>query len=577
VSVRDDVRAEAKSDAELVQATRAGDPRAYATLWSRHADAGRRAARACTRSIDPDDLVSEAFARILQAIRNGGGPTEAFRPYLLASIRNTAARWGSGPKDVQLDYLENLPDEDAEDRTEQLSDRSMLIAAFRTLPDSWRTVLWYSEVEGMKPREIAPLLGMSANSVAALSLRAREGFRQAWLQAHIADPHRPAECRWACQRMVGRKRPAVTSRDRSRFTAHLDGCRGCAIVAREIDEVSGRLRVVLLPLLLGGAGATAFVAADGGAPASASTIGSAPAPTAAPLGLAACGALLIAAVVLTAAAPRDLPASAMTSGLVAERPPTSVSPLPVPTVPAVPAVPTPPPAPPSAPVEPVDVQPAPAPTVPPAQPAALPPVTPPPAPPVVPPAAPAPIAEPLTLRILEDGSPVLRLAGTGTAGAAIALIDETGVVLATAVVGPDGDFVASVPGELLRSGMYVTAQQTLPDAVTATDPVGPISPPAPGITTDGSIIHLIAADADGDGAHDDAFATFTGLAGASVQVEIDGILTSHVVVLDDVAADDFLLDIPLGAHEITLRYLDPESGDTGLSVTYETVVSEGLP
>lgn len=62
-----------------------------------------------------------------------------------------------------------------------------------------------------------------------------------------------------------------------------------------------------------------------------------------------------------------------------------------------------------------------------------------------------------------------------------------------------------------------------------------------------------------------------------MQVEVDGILNAHVVVLDDVAADDYLLDIPLGAHEITLRYLDPASGETGLSVTYETVVSEGQP
>ncbi len=46
-------------------------------------------------------------------------------------------------------------------------------------------MLWYSEIEQMKPAEIAPLLGMKATAVAQLTFRAREGLREAWMQAHL--------------------------------------------------------------------------------------------------------------------------------------------------------------------------------------------------------------------------------------------------------------------------------------------------------------------------------------------------------------------------------------------------------
>ena len=69
-----------RSDEELVAAARAGDDAAYAELWERHVASGRNAARAISPTVDPDDLVSEAFTSILSAIRKGGGPHEGFRP-----------------------------------------------------------------------------------------------------------------------------------------------------------------------------------------------------------------------------------------------------------------------------------------------------------------------------------------------------------------------------------------------------------------------------------------------------------------------------------------------------------------
>lgn len=99
----------------------------------------------------------------------------------------------------------------------------------------------------MKPREIAPLMGLTPNAVSALALRARDGFRHAWLDALIADPSRPEECRWACGRLVRRTRRPVSRHERPRLETHLEGCAGCTIIARDIDTASSKLRAVLLP------------------------------------------------------------------------------------------------------------------------------------------------------------------------------------------------------------------------------------------------------------------------------------------------------------------------------------------
>uniref|UniRef100_UPI0013E3F2A3 RNA polymerase sigma factor n=1 Tax=Microbacterium sp. CPCC 204701 TaxID=2493084 RepID=UPI0013E3F2A3 len=249
-----------RSDEALVAAARAGDDAAYAELWERHVASGRRAAKAVSPTVDPDDLVSEAFTLILGAIRKGGGPHEGFRPYLFSTIRNIAASWGRRAKEIPLDDLDERAAESSAEFAERVADRSVLAQAFRELPERWRELLWYTEVEGMKPREVAPLLGMTPNAVSALAYRAREGFKQSWLQAHISDPARPAECRWVCEMLVASEKRPVRRGDRRRLDAHLRDCQACRIVAADLENVSQKLRMVLLPLVLGGVGALAYTA-----------------------------------------------------------------------------------------------------------------------------------------------------------------------------------------------------------------------------------------------------------------------------------------------------------------------------
>ncbi|MEO7146846.1 MAG: sigma-70 family RNA polymerase sigma factor [Terrimesophilobacter sp.] len=265
------------SDESLILSARAGDRSAFAELWNRHAPSGVTVARQFTSSLDADDLVAEAYTRIYQRILDGGGPYGAFRPYLYTTIRNLASRWGGARKDIQIEDIDDLEDENlAEDATIDALDKSLTVRAFRSLPERWQSVLWYTEVEGMDPHEVAPILGITANSVAALSYRAREGLRKAWLQAHVTAAGRTEDCKWAINRLGDNSRRSLTAREQTKLDEHLAGCLSCSIVAEEVDDVGSRLALVVLPLLLGGtAGGTLL--ASLGAPASASAASMPPA------------------------------------------------------------------------------------------------------------------------------------------------------------------------------------------------------------------------------------------------------------------------------------------------------------
>ncbi len=244
---------QAESDEALVLLARTGDRHAFAELWQRHSRSGLRVARQFTSSIDADDLVSEAYARIYQRVLAGGGPDGAFRPYLYATIRNLACRWGGDRRDVNVDDMGEFEDpEVASDPSAAALDRTLTARAFRALPERWQSVLWYTEVEGMDPHEVAPVLGLTANGVAALSYRAREGLRKAWLQAHVSDAGSSSACQWSIARLGDYARNGLTARERARVSDHLAACARCGIISEEVDEVGSRLALILFPLLLGG-------------------------------------------------------------------------------------------------------------------------------------------------------------------------------------------------------------------------------------------------------------------------------------------------------------------------------------
>lgn len=237
-------------DSVLITNARTGDMHAFAQLWERHQSAAVRFAGRLVRLSEAEDLASEAFTNIFQALRNGAGPDEMFRPYLYVTLKNLAVRWAvrDAAARVDDDYdLEQLVDPmSIEDATIEAFDRSLVANAFRSLPSRWQEVLWYTEVEGLKAHEVGPILGMTANSVAALAYRARDGFRRLWVEQQNRDDAIPRECRAAGRELEG------TADLTPPAAAHIASCRRCSTLAAQGDNVSMRLRAVLVPLFLGG-------------------------------------------------------------------------------------------------------------------------------------------------------------------------------------------------------------------------------------------------------------------------------------------------------------------------------------
>ena len=258
-------------DAELISAVRGGDVSAYGTLFERHVDAARRLARQLAAASDADDLVSDAFAKVLGVLQSGGGPDLAFRAYLLTAVRRLHVdKIRASAKLHTTDDLEQFdPGVPFRDTAVEGFESAAAAAAFASLPERWQLVLWHTEVEGQKPADVAPLLGMSANSVSALAYRAREGLRQAFLNSHIGDLD-DDDCR-VDPRPPRRLRPRrrVASATPHKVEEHLDDCRKCMAIYLELTEVNSNLAAILAPLLLGSAGAayaasTGAMAAKGG-------------------------------------------------------------------------------------------------------------------------------------------------------------------------------------------------------------------------------------------------------------------------------------------------------------------------
>ncbi len=255
---------ETPSDAELISRVRGGDVAAYGELFSRHRDAAQRLARQLVRGPDADDLVSEAFAKVLTVLQGGGGPDVAFRAYLLTAVRRLHVdRVRSGQRLQTTDDLTPFdPGVPFQDTAVAGFESGAAAKAFASLPERWQLVLWHLEVEGQKPADIAPLLGMSANSVSALAYRAREGLRQAFLTMHISDLTE-TDCRWVNEHLGAFVRRGLSKRDAGKVQAHLDECRRCAAMYLELTEVNSNLAGIIGPLLLGAA-ATGYLATTGG-------------------------------------------------------------------------------------------------------------------------------------------------------------------------------------------------------------------------------------------------------------------------------------------------------------------------
>lgn len=236
-------------DGHLIKAVRSGDREVFSELYERYAPPAYRFACKLLGSVQgADDLVAEAFAKVFERVVAGGGPTKAFRAYLLTTIRTTWYKQLAAERMVDRQVTPAdlcLPTTDRDRLVEQL-EVHLASEAFASLPDRWRTVLWHLEIEGKSAAVVAELLGLQTNAVAALAFRARDGLRVAYIQRHARQATRGA-CRESTTNMAAWLCGRLNDGLRFRIGVHLDNCERCADSAREVSELLTQIRR-LVPL-----------------------------------------------------------------------------------------------------------------------------------------------------------------------------------------------------------------------------------------------------------------------------------------------------------------------------------------
>lgn len=242
-------------DAELIAAVRLGDDDACSELFRRHHGAAIAFATSLAGQSLASDLVSESFARILILMQRGQGPDVAFRPYLLTAIRRAHVdHIRRTQREVPVDDIEVASARTAMVATDGVDDRfeaATILRAYRSLPERWQAVLWHTAVEHEPLQRVAEHLGMNANSVAALSFRAREGLRGAYLAEHLASTQDP-ECRAIIDLLAKHVRGALPRRQSEHVTAHVAGCLACTVALADLQSINSNLGAVLAPAVLGG-------------------------------------------------------------------------------------------------------------------------------------------------------------------------------------------------------------------------------------------------------------------------------------------------------------------------------------
>lgn len=169
----------ADDEREALGRAKAGDLAALEPLWRATRPAALRYARAISGSFDPEDVVSEATARVIQAIRNGNGPERHFRQYFRAAVKSTIVSWARLPieanqDEVFWDEIEAVPVgllwEEGED----------IRRAMAALPPQVRELLWRVEVLGESAGEISARSGKSLGATYVALYRARRDLRTSW-------------------------------------------------------------------------------------------------------------------------------------------------------------------------------------------------------------------------------------------------------------------------------------------------------------------------------------------------------------------------------------------------------------
>ena len=171
-------------DGRVLAAARSGDRAAFGTLYQRYRSYSEAIARRNgVTGHDVDDVVNDAWTRLLVGFSRGSGPDRHFSGYLAQTVRSCAVdRWRATRRLI----LTDSPNDFADPVTEAEPDDETLEAARRAMTQlaaEQRELLEASFADGFSAANYARRFGLTPNAVANRAVRARRSLRRAYFAA----------------------------------------------------------------------------------------------------------------------------------------------------------------------------------------------------------------------------------------------------------------------------------------------------------------------------------------------------------------------------------------------------------
>jgi RNA polymerase sigma factor (sigma-70 family) len=267
-----------KTDEQLVELTRLGNPAAFETLFRRYSPRLVRFSEHMLggSSANAEDVVQEVMTSARQAMASNQSP-ENVRPWLYQATRNRCLNYlrdegaakrprihhvnGNRYDRDGLDYLDQIAERapSAHDQAERRAELRQLVDDLRALPETQRTALILRELDGLGYEQMADAMETTIPSVKSLLVRARLG---------LADMAAGRELDCAVVRVALARNEQRLGNLTPAERAHLRGCEDCTKLREELRATSRSLAALspiglsfslqgALASALGGGGAAA--------------------------------------------------------------------------------------------------------------------------------------------------------------------------------------------------------------------------------------------------------------------------------------------------------------------------------
>ncbi len=241
------------SDAKVARQTQEEGVAAFEYLCQRHIGPAWDLAYAITgERRDSAAAVAEAFVRVLKP----GRPARFDSPDQLETALLSATR-AAAIESARRPHQEGAGEPAARAGGDDVGGATgvedpqgarlpVVAAAYRSLPERWRSVLWLTEVLRTGVGETAAILGVSGNGLAQLSHRARSGLRERYLQAQLRGAVATG-CRPAVEHLAALTASTLSPPELATVEKHLRSCHDCQDREAELDDLGAMLAPIAVP------------------------------------------------------------------------------------------------------------------------------------------------------------------------------------------------------------------------------------------------------------------------------------------------------------------------------------------